>query len=91
MSVTIIGAGVSGIAMAIKLKEIGVKFKIIEKEKKLGGTWWLNQYPGCECDIASHLYRYMSFFSCTFIAIVSSVSEYIRFEHNGTSHWIKAL
>ena len=56
-SVCIIGAGVSGICAAIKLKEIGVKFRIIEKNKELGGTWWENQYPGCGCDVNSHLYR----------------------------------
>ena len=54
--VTIIGAGFSGIAMAVKLKELGVKFRIIENDKKLGGTWWENQYPGCACDVPSHLY-----------------------------------
>ena len=56
-SVCIIGAGVSGICAAIKLKEIGVKFRIIEKYTELGGTWWQNQYPGCGCDVHSHLYR----------------------------------
>ena len=56
-NVCIIGAGVSGICIAIKLKEIGVKFRIIEKDKQLGGTWWQNQYPGCGCDVHSHMYR----------------------------------
>ena len=57
LNVAIIGAGFSGIAMAIKLKELGIKFRIIEKDKKLGGTWWQNQYPGCACDVESHMYR----------------------------------
>ena len=56
-NVCIIGAGFCGLGMAIKLKEIGVKFRIIEKDKELGGTWWQNQYPGCGCDVHSHLYR----------------------------------
>ena len=55
-----VGAGFSGINMTIRLKEIGVKYKIFEKSKRLGGTWWDNQYPGCACDIASHMYRYIS-------------------------------
>ena len=52
----IIGAGFSGLDMAIKLKEIGVHFTILEKSSQLGGTWFDNQYPGAACDIASHLY-----------------------------------
>lgn len=58
LSVVIVGAGFSGIAMAIKLKELGVKFRLIEKEKNLGGTWWLNRYPGLCCDVPSHMYSY---------------------------------
>ena len=56
-SVCIIGAGFSGINMAVKLKELGIKFRIIEKDERLGGTWWENQYPGCACDVPSHMYR----------------------------------
>ena len=52
----IIGAGFSGLTMASRLKEIGVKFTIIEKAEEVGGTWWYNTYPGAACDIASHLY-----------------------------------
>ena len=53
----IIGAGFSGIDAAIKLKNLGIPFVIIEKSEKLGGTWWDNQYPGAACDVPSHLYR----------------------------------
>ena len=56
-NVCIIGAGFSGIGMGVKLREIGVKYRIIEKSERLGGTWWDNQYPGCACDVPSHLYR----------------------------------
>ena len=56
-NVCIVGAGFSGIGMAIKLNEIGVKYRIIEKGPRFGGTWWDNQYPGCACDVPSHLYR----------------------------------
>ena len=58
--VCIVGAGFSGIGMAVRLKQMGIKFRIIEKSEKLGGTWWDNKYPGCACDIPSHLYRYGS-------------------------------
>ena len=52
----VIGAGFGGLDMAIKLKDIGVHFTILEKSEKLGGTWWDNQYPGAACDVPSHLY-----------------------------------
>ena len=57
----IIGAGFSGLDMGIKLKEIGVRFTILEKSSNLGGTWFDNVYPGAACDVASHLYslRYL--------------------------------
>ena len=53
----IVGAGFSGLGMAVKLQEMGVKFRIIEKAARLGGTWRENVYPGCGCDVPSHLYR----------------------------------
>ena len=61
-SAVIIGAGFSGIDAAIKLKNLGIPFVIIEKSEKLGGTWWDNQYPGAACDVPSHLYRYAKTF-----------------------------
>jgi cation diffusion facilitator CzcD-associated flavoprotein CzcO len=55
----IIGAGFSGICMGIKLREAGMNsFLIIEKSADIGGTWWDNRYPGCACDIPSHLYSF---------------------------------
>jgi 4-hydroxyacetophenone monooxygenase len=54
----IIGAGLSGIALAIKLKRAGVPFTIVEKNDEIGGTWWENVYPGCGVDTPSHLYSF---------------------------------
>jgi cation diffusion facilitator CzcD-associated flavoprotein CzcO len=57
--VLIIGAGFSGLGMGIKLLEAGMNsFLIIEKSADIGGTWWDNRYPGCACDIPSHLYSF---------------------------------
>jgi 4-hydroxyacetophenone monooxygenase len=56
--VLIVGAGLSGIALAIKLKGAGVPFTIIEKNHEVGGTWWENVYPGCGVDTPSHLYAF---------------------------------
>jgi cation diffusion facilitator CzcD-associated flavoprotein CzcO len=57
--VIIIGAGFSGIGMGIKLKEAGIDdFLILEGADSIGGTWRDNDYPGCACDIPSHLYSF---------------------------------
>ena len=57
-SVLIVGAGMSGICAAIKLKEAGVPFLIVEKGDDVGGVWRQNRYPGCGVDTPSHLYSY---------------------------------
>lgn len=57
--IVIIGAGPGGICMGIKLKQAGFdNFTILEQGDGVGGTWHNNRYPGCECDIPSHLYSY---------------------------------
>ena len=58
-TVAILGAGMSGICMAIKLREAGVEdLVILEKSPAPGGTWHDNTYPGACCDVASHLYSF---------------------------------
>jgi 4-hydroxyacetophenone monooxygenase len=56
--VLVIGAGFSGVAMGIKLKDAGIPFTIIEKNDTYGGTWYENSYPGCGVDTANHFYSY---------------------------------
>ncbi len=57
--IAIIGAGFSGIGMAIKLQTAGFNnFTIYETAADVGGTWFYNTYPGAACDIASHLYSF---------------------------------
>jgi cation diffusion facilitator CzcD-associated flavoprotein CzcO len=57
--VAIIGTGFSGQCLGIKLKEAGIDdFVILEKEHDVGGVWRDNTYPGCACDIPSHLYSF---------------------------------
>ncbi|KAK3630899.1 hypothetical protein LTR56_017172 [Elasticomyces elasticus] len=62
MTVTaiILGAGPSGIAMGHKMKhELGFEdFTIYDKLDGVGGTWRANTYPGCGCDVQSHLYSF---------------------------------
>lgn len=54
----IIGAGMSGIAAAIRLSEAGVPYTIVEKNGEAGGTWYENSYPGCRVDSWNHFYSY---------------------------------
>jgi cation diffusion facilitator CzcD-associated flavoprotein CzcO len=55
----IVGAGFGGLGMAIRLKQAGIDdFMVWERDADVGGTWWANTYPGCQCDIPSHLYSF---------------------------------
>ncbi len=55
--VVILGAGFAGLAMGARLVAEGRRdFVILEREAELGGTWHVNRYPGCACDVPSHLY-----------------------------------
>ncbi|MCW8879942.1 MAG: NAD(P)/FAD-dependent oxidoreductase, partial [Kangiellaceae bacterium] len=54
----IVGAGLSGICMAISLKKLGIDFVVLEKTNELGGTWSQNIYPGCGCDTPMFAYCY---------------------------------
>ena len=57
--VIIIGAGASGVGLAIRLKRAGFgSFTLLEKSEDLGGVWFENTYPGAACDVPSHLYSY---------------------------------
>lgn len=57
--VAIVGAGFAGIGMAKRLLDEGIEdFAIFERAKEIGGVWRDNQYPGCACDVHSHLYSF---------------------------------
>src|SRR5213082_2925540 len=57
--VAIVGAGFSGLCMAIRLRREGIEdFLVLERGDEVGGTWRDNTYPGCQCDIPSALYSY---------------------------------
>ena len=59
MSVLIVGTGFAGLGMAIALKQAGIRdFTILERAASVGGTWRDNHYPGCACDVQSHLYSF---------------------------------
>ncbi len=55
--VAVIGTGFAGLGMSIRLKERGIEdFVVFERAPGVGGTWRDNTYPGCACDVPSHLY-----------------------------------
>lgn len=56
--VVVIGAGLSGIASSVQLQRGGFDHVVLEKGPDVGGTWLANQYPGCRCDVPSHLYSF---------------------------------
>ena len=58
LRVAIIGAGMSGLAAAHRLRQAGVDVVVLEKNDEVGGTWFDNTYPGCRVDVPNHLYSY---------------------------------
>ena len=57
--IVIIGAGISGVGLGVKLLQKGIDdFVICERNESVGGTWFEHTYPGCGCDIPTHLYSY---------------------------------
>lgn len=57
--IVIVGAGFGGLGMGVALRKAGEHdFKILEKFSDVGGVWRDNVYPGCTCDVPSHLYSF---------------------------------
>jgi cation diffusion facilitator CzcD-associated flavoprotein CzcO len=59
VDVVVVGAGFSGLAMARELRRRGHRdFVVLERADDVGGVWRDNTYPGCACDVPSHLYSF---------------------------------
>ncbi|HEX2296952.1 MAG TPA: NAD(P)/FAD-dependent oxidoreductase [Pseudonocardiaceae bacterium] len=57
--VIVVGTGFAGLGMAIRLRRQGITdFVVLERAGDVGGTWRDNDYPGCACDVPSHLYSF---------------------------------
>ncbi|MDT0309085.1 NAD(P)/FAD-dependent oxidoreductase [Streptomyces sp. DSM 44917] len=57
--VAVIGTGFGGLGAAVKLRRMGITdFVVLERADSVGGTWRDNTYPGCACDVPSHLYSF---------------------------------
>jgi 4-hydroxyacetophenone monooxygenase len=57
-NVIIVGAGFSGVCMAIRLKQAGISYVIVERDSEIGGTWYENSYPGCGVDSPNYIYSF---------------------------------
>ncbi len=79
-SALVIGAGISGICAAIKLAEAGISCTLIERNRRSGGVWLENRYPGAACDVPSHLYSFSfaPFDWTRFFASGGEIHEYLE-------------
>jgi len=78
--VLIVGAGLSGIGMAIKLRKHGfTDFKILEKEQEFGGTWRDNVYPGITVDVPTVYYSFSFELNSEWSTFYAPQSELLRY------------
>jgi cation diffusion facilitator CzcD-associated flavoprotein CzcO len=54
----VVGAGLSGLYQLYRLRELGLRTRVIEAADGVGGTWFWNRYPGARCDVQSLSYSY---------------------------------
>ena len=54
----VIGAGFSGLYTLHRLRQLGLRTRVLETAENVGGTWLHNRYPGARCDIESIEYSY---------------------------------
>lgn len=54
----VVGAGASGLALGANLSALGVPYVILESNDEVGGTWYVNRYPGCGVDTPNHAYSF---------------------------------
>ncbi|KAL8747818.1 MAG: hypothetical protein Q9190_000362 [Brigantiaea leucoxantha] len=81
--ILIVGAGVSGLAMGCRLKEkLGFdQFRIFDRQSGIGGTWWVNRYPGVACDVPSALYSYSFAPFYTSESLYPTGEDFVRYLH----------
>jgi cation diffusion facilitator CzcD-associated flavoprotein CzcO len=58
-SVAVVGGGLGGVCAAVMLRRAGYEdVTVFERGERIGGVWHYNTYPGCACDVPSHLYEF---------------------------------
>ena len=86
--IAIIGAGFAGLAAAIRLKqENRNSFIIFERAAEVGGTWRDNVYPGCACDVPSHLYSYSFELNPNWSQAYSTQPEILEYIKSCVTHY----
>jgi len=58
LDAVIVGAGFAGLYMLHRLRQMGLRARVVEAADGIGGTWYWNAYPGARCDIESLEYSY---------------------------------
>ena len=56
--VLVVGAGFAGMYMLYRLRQLGLRGRVLEAGDGVGGTWYWNRYPGARCDVESVQYSY---------------------------------
>src|SRR5688500_18756467 len=56
--IAVVGTGFAGLGASIALQRAGLDHIVLERAEDVGGTWRDNRYPGCRCDVPSHLYSF---------------------------------
>ena len=54
----VVGAGISGLHLLHRLRELGLSVLVLDRAAGVGGTWYWNRYPGARCDVESMVYSY---------------------------------
>lgn len=84
--VLIVGAGVSGLALAVRLDQAGIPYTIVEKNDDVGGTWLENRYPGAGVDTPSYLYS-LSFFPRNWSTYYGKRDEVLGYLRDVANHF----
>lgn len=83
----VVGAGLGGVALAVKLKLAGIEdFVVFEQSDGPGGTWHDNTYPGCQVDVPSEVYSY-SFMPYDWTREYATQSELLKYINYVIDHF----
>lgn len=87
VDVLVIGAGVSGIGIAVQLirQHKTRSFELVEKSDNVGGTWWLNSYPGCGCDV-SQPSNFLTYY-CSYSPMKQVPSHFYSYSFEMNPNW----